>query len=188
MEQFVRWLNFNLQYLGRPRWDTGVTPPEVVAFIRDTQAGRALDLGCGTGTNLAYLAQAGWQVTGVEYVPRAARAARRRLKAARLKGEVIVGDVTRLPESLGSFDYILDMGCFHGIDAQGRKRYQRGLAQRLKPGGSFMIYAHLLPGPDAKIGITQADIDGFCQYFSLVWRVDSLDSRGRRAVWMRFTR
>ena len=46
--------SFDLQYLlSRPPWDTEVTPPEVVELIEgeDLAPGRALDLGCGTGTN-----------------------------------------------------------------------------------------------------------------------------------------
>ncbi|MFQ6101503.1 MAG: class I SAM-dependent methyltransferase [Anaerolineae bacterium] len=63
------WL-FDLQYLlGRSPWDTGVTPPEVVELIAsgDFPPGRALDLGCGTGTNGITLARHGWEVVG--YVP-----------------------------------------------------------------------------------------------------------------------
>lgn len=39
---------------GSPPWDTNITPPELVAEVEGPQArtsGRALDLGCGTGTN-----------------------------------------------------------------------------------------------------------------------------------------
>lgn len=44
---------------GRPPWDSGVTPPELVAVVEGDNAlqrGRALELGCGTGTNAVYLA------------------------------------------------------------------------------------------------------------------------------------
>ena len=46
-------LFFNLWYYFNPPWDTGITPPEVVEAIDGPEAlrpGRALDLGCGTGT------------------------------------------------------------------------------------------------------------------------------------------
>lgn len=43
-----------LYRLTRPPWDTGITPPEVVATFAegDLPPGPALDLGCGTGTNV----------------------------------------------------------------------------------------------------------------------------------------
>ncbi len=52
LHRLPRWLQFNLRYLGNPPWDTGVSPPELLAIIAEKQPGRALDLGCGTGTNL----------------------------------------------------------------------------------------------------------------------------------------
>ena len=51
---------------GRNQWDTGVTPPGVVEEVSAMGPGRALDLGCGTGTNVLWLARRGWIATGVD--------------------------------------------------------------------------------------------------------------------------
>ncbi len=58
-----RRLAFNFWYFRKPPWDSGISPPELLEFIRTHPAGKAIDLGCGTGTNVITLAKAGWQVT-----------------------------------------------------------------------------------------------------------------------------
>ena len=47
----MRRIFFELRYLlGDVPWDTGVSPPELLDFLDRHPPGRALDLGCGTGT------------------------------------------------------------------------------------------------------------------------------------------
>jgi hypothetical protein len=54
----------------KPDWDTGVTPPEVTtALDAFTQPGRALDLGCGTGTNFDLLGPARLASNRVDFSP-----------------------------------------------------------------------------------------------------------------------
>src|SRR6266511_3280582 len=71
--QRMRWtIPYGFLYrTGRTPWDTGVTPPEVVELVEGKTPlppGRALDLGCGTGNEVAYLARHGWTATGVDLV------------------------------------------------------------------------------------------------------------------------
>jgi len=84
--------------------------------------GPALDLGCGSGIWAVELARRGWQVTGVDFVPKAVRRARDRARQAGLEVRFVEGDVTKLREAgVGSgFRLLLDFGCFHDelTDAQ----------------------------------------------------------------------
>src|ERR1700738_5662376 len=93
---------FRLMYQrGFTPWDSGVSPPELVEVIegrRRLAPGRALDVGCGTGTTSVYMASNGWDVTGVDFVPRPIRVARTTAAAARLSVAFFVGDVKRLHE------------------------------------------------------------------------------------------
>ena len=74
---FLRRISFLFWYFSRPPWDSGLTPPELFAFLNDHPAGRAIDLGCGTGTNIITLARLGWQVTGLDFIPKAIEQARK---------------------------------------------------------------------------------------------------------------
>ncbi|MDQ6720889.1 MAG: class I SAM-dependent methyltransferase [Candidatus Dormibacteraeota bacterium] len=140
---------FRLAYLlGLKPWDTGVTPPQLVDWVEGPKAlppGSALDIGCGTGTNCQYLLDHKWQVTGVDFVPRALKAAKRTAPGATL----VIGDVTRLTDLgvSGPFDLMLDLGCFHSIPDQRRDAYVRETAKVAAPGATFLLFAFGERGP-----------------------------------------
>ena len=128
-------------------WDTGVTPPEVVAFIEGAPpppAGRALDLGCGTGTNALYLARHGWEVVGVDFSHLAIAEAQRKGKAAAVTGVSFHrANVTALSSAgiTGFFDFVLDIGCFHGVVLSQREAYVREVSAHTQAGAMMMIFA-----------------------------------------------
>jgi len=146
-----RGLAFAWMYrTGRTPWDTGITPPEVVDLIEGAAAlpaGRALDLGCGTGTNVRYLAGRGWDATGVDAEPRAIERAAAAV-ADVPNARVLVGDVTRLDRVglEGPFDLVLDIGCFHGIGRSRRDAYAAGVAARTRAGATLFVYAFPVRG------------------------------------------
>lgn len=84
---------------------------------RGAAPGAALDVGCGTGAHAVALARLGWAVTGVDTVPRALRAARRRAEEAGVDVAFVDADATTLDGvgSPGGFGLVLDVGCFHGL-------------------------------------------------------------------------
>ncbi len=128
---FLRRLRFNLRYYRNPPWDTGVSPPELMDFIKGysmgSRPGRALDLGCGTATNVITLAQHGWQVTGVDFARIAIGMARRKARRAGVKVDLRVGDVIQEGVADGAYDLVLDIGCFHSLTPEGRVAYVRNL-------------------------------------------------------------
>ncbi|MEP7059817.1 MAG: class I SAM-dependent methyltransferase [Actinomycetota bacterium] len=132
---------------GHARWDTGVTPPEVLALIAGDDPlppGRALDLGCGTGTNALYLAARGWEVIGVDFSPLAISAARKKLAGrAEMRASFILADVTRLTEAgvTGSFDFVVDIGCFHGVHRSRRRSYAAEVTTLTRSGSTLLMFA-----------------------------------------------
>lgn len=180
-------LLFNLWYLRKPPWDSGISPPELIEFIRTHPPGRAIDLGCGTGTNVITLAKAGWQVCGVDFAPRAIRLAKTKLKREHLTADLRVGDVTRLNGINAPFDLALDIGCFHSLSPTGKRDYLTQLERILAPGGFWLLYAFfktdtLQPGP----GLTEADLNLISPVLLLRSRQDGFDRRGRPSAWFLF--
>ena len=181
-------LIFNLWYYFNPPWDTGITPPEVIEAVEGPNAlmpGRALDLGCGTGTNSLYLARHGWQVVGVDLAATAIRQARRKAKKAGLSVEFHTADVTRLDFLQPPFDLALDIGCFHALDAEGWTRYRDQLGRLLGLGACFMLYAF---GPRRgrlmDMGITPDEVRRLFEPDFEVLRVDGgTDPSGPSAAW-----
>ncbi len=185
--QIIHCLKSNLKYIGRPPWDTNQSPPELLEFIQTHPAGKALDLGCGTGMNCLTLAKAGWQTTGIDFAWRAIQLARKRFKEDGLTGQFRMADVTKLAESANTFDLVLDIGCYHSLPAASRMRYQMNVACWLRNGGSYLLYGHK-PSENrtTSTNLTEADILQFQESLLLVNRQDCEDRRGRKIVWLWF--
>lgn len=132
-----------------PPWDTGTVPPEVVALVTGPDApppGRALDVGCGTGTNSVYLAQHGWQVTGVDFIPLALDRARARAAAASLdeaRVRFVAADISDpgfLPDH-PPVSFWLDIGCLHSLQPSDQPTYAEHAHRLIAPGGRLLLYA-----------------------------------------------
>ncbi|MFI7039874.1 class I SAM-dependent methyltransferase [Microbispora rosea] len=171
-EEAVRRALENYYRAGKPPWDTGVTPPELVALIEGHEPGngagngalppgRALELGCGTGTNAIYLARHGWEVVAVDLVDRAIEQARERADAAGAAVRLLQGDATRLDEldAPGPYDLFFDLSCYCGIPPHRRDAYAAGLTRRAAPGARLLMFGY---GPgtlgDTFAGVTADEL------------------------------
>jgi SAM-dependent methyltransferase len=87
----------------------------------------------------------GWEVLGVDNAPRAIDAARRQgIDGATF----VVGDVTDLPvDTMGSFDFFFDIGCFQHLDAAQRASAGRGITTVATPGAMLLMMAFSRPTP-----------------------------------------
>jgi cyclopropane fatty-acyl-phospholipid synthase-like methyltransferase len=183
----LRRLTFALWYFIKPPWDSGISPPELLDFIQTHPAGNAIDLGCGTGTNVIALAGAGWQVTGVDFAPRAIRMARKKIKQAGIRADLRVGDVTKLRGISGPFDLALDIGCFHGLSQSGKQDYLTQLERILAPGGFWLMYGFFRSSPHHALpGLIEADIHLISSRLTPVTRRDGFDKRERPSAWFLF--
>jgi SAM-dependent methyltransferase len=163
-----RWYRFvyGAAYrLGLTIWERTAPPSDLVELVEGSSPsapGRALDLGCGTGTDSIYLAEHGWDVTGVDMVPKALEIARRRAAAAGVSPRFVAGDVTRLAdlEVGGSYTLTLDFGCFHTLPEDRRESYVESVSAAAAAGATLLLYGFRRPPRFAPIhaGVTAADV------------------------------
>jgi SAM-dependent methyltransferase len=102
------------------------------------QAGRALDLGCGTGEFAVYLAQHGYRVTALDYLARPLQLSADLAHRNGVELQLVQADA-RTWATTGQFDLILDSGCLHGLDGADRATYREQVRRWLAPGGDFVL-------------------------------------------------
>lgn len=162
-----------LYQVGFTPWEEIATLPmvhEQISFLfereergRQSPFGHALDLGCGSGIWGIELARRGWQVTGVDVVPKALRRARERAQATGVQMRLVEGDVTRLQAAgVGTgFPLLLDFGLFHDelTDTQ-REEMGREVSAVAASGATLlmMAWARRRRGPLPR-GASRRDIE-----------------------------
>jgi SAM-dependent methyltransferase len=166
---------YRLMYaVGFTPWDRAVAIPlrELIEGPNALPAGRALDLGCGMGTKSVYMATHGWDVTGVDFVPRALKEARRRADAAGVKVDFREGDVTRLGD-LGltpGYSLLFDFGCYHGLNRDQRARYAEGVTALAAPGATLLMMAFTKALPPVPSGVSETELrERFGPAWDLAW-------------------
>lgn len=185
MQNLLRRLLFQYWYFGQPPWDTGISPPELIEFIEEHKPGRAIDIGCGTGTNVTTLAKAGWNVTGVDFAPRAIKLARQKLKMAGIQAKLSVSDAIKLTGITGPFDFALDIGCFHSIPKDGQAKYLDQLVRILALDGFWLMYGFFKPSTlQSGPGLDEADLERISSRLTLLSRRNGFDDkRNRSSAW-----
>ena len=125
----MRWFyNVVYRYFRAP-WDVGPRKElvELVESGRLTPC-RAIDLGSGTASNCVFLAQRGFDVTGVDFSPAAIELGKKRAAEAGVHVHFVVGDLTDLRGIAGTFDLLVDYGTLDDLKPPQRDRYKIGRA------------------------------------------------------------
>jgi SAM-dependent methyltransferase len=124
-------------------WETGRPSSELDRVLSGNKISpcRALELGCGTGTNCVWLAQQGFEVTGVDVAPLAVERANERARTAGVIARFVVGDVLDLPDLGGPFEFFFDRGCYHAVRRSAPREYAPAVARQLAVGGHGLVLA-----------------------------------------------
>lgn len=142
MRLIERW---DSRYRGdsRPGWDKDFPSSHLKAAVEGgvIKPGRAVVLGCGTGTNAVYLATQGFDVTAIDIAPTALNLAEEKAAKANVKVRWLLGDVLAPPAALETFDFIFDRGCYHGVRRNNAEGYVKTVKRLSRPGTHLLILA-----------------------------------------------
>jgi SAM-dependent methyltransferase len=145
---------YNLMYRFHAPWEsgprdelvelvtTGPLTPEILA------PGRAVDLGCGSGANAIFLAEHGFDVTGVDFSAVGLAKARR---AAEVKGAqqpaslsitFVEADLTApvILDVTGPFDLLVDYGTLDDLPRARRPAMADTVRRLSRPGSVFLLW------------------------------------------------
>jgi len=125
-----------------PGWDVGRPAGELKRLVESgaVKPGRALVLGCGTGTNAVYLASKGFKVVGVDVAPSALTFAEKQAAKAKVKVQWIVADAVAVPD-IGPFDFIFDRGCYHHVQKYNAAGFAKTVSRLTGEGSLFLLLA-----------------------------------------------
>jgi cyclopropane fatty-acyl-phospholipid synthase-like methyltransferase len=181
---------FEQMYQDQAPWDTGRPQPAIIALAEAGQIrGSVLDVGCGTGEHVLYLAVKGHDSWGLDFVPVAIERAMAKAAQRGIDAHFIIGNALELNKLGRQFDTVIDCGLFHTFTDEERPVFVEGLAGILRSGGLLHIlcFSDEEPGNEGPRRITQQEIRNA---FQNGWKVqqiepthfESLEMPGRMAV------
>jgi cyclopropane fatty-acyl-phospholipid synthase-like methyltransferase len=120
------------------RWSEFPPLPEVVALADRLAASggrRILDIGCGTGRHVLYLAGRGFAVTGTDNSPKAVSICRNRLTENGLESDIIEQDMVDMEFGERSFEGAISTHVIHHVTYATLKKIIDQITRYLAPGG-----------------------------------------------------
>ena len=131
----VGYKHFKMPWEGGPR-------SELVGLVESgrLEPCRAVDLGCGSGANAVFLAEHGFEVTGVDFAASALEKAARLAEARHVKVQWVQDDLTSLQHATGPFDLLVDYGALDDLNDRDRDRYVREVTPLARVGARFLLW------------------------------------------------
>ncbi|MCS4593868.1 class I SAM-dependent methyltransferase [Brevibacterium sediminis] len=122
----------------------------LVAVVSDMTPGRVLDVGCGEGADVVWMAENGWDATGIDLSTTAIDRARRAAESRGISAEFAVADVSTWepddPDRRGGFDLVT--GSFlHTRLPDTREELLTRVAAHVAPGGALLLVSHATMPP-----------------------------------------
>jgi SAM-dependent methyltransferase len=143
MENPERFSRAAINIQGTPSlwWKRGVNPH----LLRAVENGRikpcrAIELGCGSGKNVVFLAKYGFDMTGVDRSSNALELGRKKLKMASVSARFLQDDITDLKNVHETFDLLLDIGQMHDLPEKDHACYVKTIISLTHTTSQFFLY------------------------------------------------
>lgn len=127
-------------------WDIGPRK-ELVDFVESgrIQPCRTIYLGSGTAKNAIFMAQRGFEVTGVDYAAEAIELGHRRATEAGVDIEFIQDDLTDLRRVSGTYDFLVDFGTLDDLSPEDRDAYVKNVLPLSHQDSQFFLWCFEWP-------------------------------------------
>lgn len=137
--------NFLYRFFRAP-WDIGVRD-ELVSLVTSGKIKPCIviDLGSGSASNCIFLAEHGFDVTGVDYSPAAILKGRKMAIKAGVHVNFIVDDLTNLQHVKGTFDFLVDYGTFDDLSPTDRILFIKNILPLTHKGTKFLFFCFEWP-------------------------------------------
>jgi len=137
---------WDLAYIsGFTPWDTKEPPKEIIEYLNKGKIKpcRALDIGCGKGYLVRFLAKNGFDAYGIDISSVAIKIAIRDAMKEKVNAKFFNIDFTDTEKvkKLGKFKLITDIACYHSLRDDKRDFYVKSLDEITEKGSIFMIWA-----------------------------------------------
>ena len=136
----MRRSDWNKRYSGSELLWTAEPNRFLVAETESLTPGRALDLACGEGRNTVWLAERGWEVTGVDFADVGLEKARALAAARGVDATWVEADLLGYDPPHLAFDLVAIL--YLQLPAEERADVLHKAAAAVAPGGTLLVVAH----------------------------------------------
>lgn len=126
--------------LNKIPWNYETPPDSLIELVKSGKIRpcRSIDLGCGIGNYVIYLATEGFNVTGFDISPSAISIAEKKSREKGIECSFLVVDIaSRLKDFKIKFDFAYDWELLHHIFPERRKQYVENVYNLLNPKGKY---------------------------------------------------
>jgi cyclopropane fatty-acyl-phospholipid synthase-like methyltransferase len=179
-------------------WDMEEPPKQLVELLTTGKIRpcKTVDLGCGSGNYSIYLAEQGFDVTGIDLSPTAINMAIEKTKQKGVFCNFIAANLLDGVDDLsGQFNFAFDWEVLHHIFPEDRKKYIKNVSNLLKSGASYFSTCFSEKDPQfgasgkfrkTPIGTTlyfssEQEIEDLCSPYFTIDELKTIEIQGKRA-------